>query len=246
MKRLAEIGLATLAAALAGCGGGGGDGPSTPTNTAPAQIESLSVWKSFLSADRTYVTRGTGSDGAAYEISTTIRPRGTAQFGNDLSTAPSAYNSVEVTNAVKRNNAAYSSDSKLFYIRPTDFSLGAVLDPVNAQCIAADSALQSPPVPATASLNASGRLFSGTEYVYSSSVSQCTRNPVIRAPSHSFTWSYEADAGRPLFCVNYATSYPGDNRLQTSCFEVAGGNSLAGTARVTLTAGTVTLTTKNY
>ncbi|WP_157421801.1 hypothetical protein [Acidovorax sp. Root219] len=244
MKRIAVLGLAV--AALAGCGGGGGDSPSTPSNPAPAQVEAQNIWKSILSADRTYTTRGTGSDGAAYEISTNIRVRGPIQFANNTTTAPSTHNSVEVNTAVKRNNVAYSNTSLLLAVRPADLSLAGALDPVNGTCVAPDSSTQTPPVPTTAALNASGSLLSGAEYVYSSTSSQCTRNNVLRAPAHNLTWSYEADAGRPLFCINYATTNPGDNRMQTNCIEVAQGNNVAGTARVTLSAGQLTLTAKNY
>lgn len=244
MKRLTAMGL--VVGALVACGGGGGDSPSAPPSETPAQIEAQNIWKSILSADRAYTTRGTGSDGAAYEITTNIRVRGPIQYADNTTTAPSTHNAVEVATSVKRNNVAYSNSSLQLVVRPVDLSLAGALDPVNATCIAPESTAQTPPVPASASLNASGRLLSGAEYVFSSTSRQCTRNGVLRAPAHALTWSYETDAGRPLFCINYATTNPGDNRMQTSCIEVANGNNVAGAALVTLSAGQLTLTAKNY
>lgn len=253
MKRLAAVGVVSLAAALVGCGGGGGDGPSTPTNPAPGQIESLSVWKSFISADRTFTTRGAGSDGNSFEISTTIRPRGTVQFARNPDVTVSSYTAVEVTNAVKRNGAAYSNSSLLFYVLPTDFSLAAMIDPTGtttgASCIVPESALQTPPVPNVAVLNATGRLFNGDAYVYNGNSTRCfPPNGVIGAPTHTLTWSYEADGSKPLFCVNMRVRYPGGVNVsdQNSCFEVMNLASVGGAARVSVTSPTLSFVTKNY
>lgn len=246
-KPVKKVLMTACVAALVGCGGGGSDAPEAQ---APAQIQSLEVWKSFLSTDRTIVTRGSGSDGASYEISTTIRPKGAAQFGRTGTDPLGTYNTAEVINTVKRNGAAYSTTATLFYVSPTDFSIAALIDPdgttTGPSCIAPESQIQASPVPATAQLNASGRLFSGASFAYSGATNRCTFNYVSRAPSHSLTWSYESDGGKPLFCVNYATSYPGDNRLQSSCFEVVNTSAVGSGARISLSVGALKLTTKNY
>lgn len=238
--------MAACVVALVGCGGGSDD----PLPQAPTQIQSLDVWKSFLSADRTFVTRGVGTDGASYEISTSIRPKGVAQFAKDGRAALATYNTAEVANTVKRNGATYSTSATLFYILPTDFSIAALIDPngttTGASCITPASSIQTPPVPQTALLDSSGRLFSGASYAYSGDANRCTFNSVIGAPSHSLTWSYESDSGKPLFCVNYATAYPGDHRLQSNCFEVVNSSTVGSGARIYVSAGTLRLTAKNY
>ena len=245
---------AAAACALVACGGGGGDEP-LPVPPAPPQVQALDVWKDLISSDRTFVTRGTGSDGAAFEVSTSIRPRGVAQMGQGrtFSSGPLvSYTAVEVTNAVRRNNAAYSTSSQLLYIAPADFSLAAMIDPDGTtsgpSCIFPESAVQTPPVPQVAALNAVGPLFSGRSFVYAGASKLCyDGNGVLGAPTHKLTWSYEADNGRPLFCVNYTMQYTTqDVRDQNMCFEVSGGASIASGARVSLSSRSLRFAAKNY
>ncbi len=248
--RLAATGLVALAAALAGCGGGGGS--DSPSNPAPTQIEALNTWKNFLAADRTYVTRGTGSDNAAYEISTTIRPRGTAQMDipNEFPAATPfvTYNSVEVTNSVKRNNAVYSNSTLLFYVLPSDFSVGALIDPAIPACVLPTSGVQTPPIPATAALNASGLLFGGGGKVQLQGNGCMKDIGFLNSASHNtLNWWYITDNGRPLFCVNYRTQVISTQiRDQESCFEVVNGSAVGGAARISLKSDALTLVTKNY
>lgn len=240
--------MAACVVALVGCGGGSDD----PLPQAPTQIQSLDVWKSFLSADLTFVTRGVGTDGASYEISTTVRPRGNVQFAPSPDSPTATFMSVEIASAVRRNNAAPSNTSLLFYIRPSDYSVAALINPTGttngASCIVPDSSGQTPPVPATTALNATGQLFSGRPYVYSGTQSRCfPPNGVIGAPSYAINWSYEADGSRPLFCVNMRISYGGANAsAQSNCVEVINSASTGSAARVSVASPAISFATRNY
>lgn len=246
--------LAALAVAIsiAGCGGGGSLAGGDDLPKAPDQIQALSVWRSTLSADRTYVTRGNGSDGATYEITTTIRPKGSAQLGLEPPSPLVGYGVVEMGTTVKRNNVAYSSSSLLLHLVPSTSVVGAMVDPkgtaTGATCMVPGASDQTPPIPVTANLGATGRIFNGGTFNFNSGNSRCiTSSAVFGAPTHGLSWSYEEEKGRPLFCINYNTRYPGlVQRDQNSCFEVIQGASTGGAARVSLSSGALSLVTNNY
>lgn len=246
--------LMTIAAAMsmAGCGGGGSNTGSDDLPRAPGQIQALNAWKSVLSADRTFVTVGTGSDGAAYEITTTIRPKGQAQLGLEPPSPLVNYSTVEVGSSVRRNNVAYSSSSLLFYLVPSTSVLGAMLEPSGTpsgpSCIFPESPAHTSAVPAIANLGATARIFAADSFNFNTGNNRCiTSSAVFGAPAHSVAWSYEEEKGRPLFCINHTARYPGQVlRDQNSCFEVINGASVGGVARVTLSTGALSLVARNF
>lgn len=241
MKRL--ILPLIMVGTLTACGGGGSSSTAT---SEPMEIDVVSLWKNFLTTERTMMVSGAGSDGAAYEIKTTIRPRNPQLFAQHPSVDVATYSNVEITHDVKRNGTNLQTAQSLLYFRPIESRVISILNPAEATCVVPDDDALNPSIPNMAGVNTSGPLFNGSEYEFNFDGKRCSRQGVVGAPLHSITWSHEMDMDTPLFCVKYSQVALGDNQLQTICLELAGNDSLTGSARVSITANDLAVVAKNY
>ena len=242
MKKM--IGPILIASLLTACGGGGDD--KKPVMADIKDIDVLTLWKSFLSTERTLKSSGTGSDGAAYEVITTIQPKETQFFGKDANAARNTYTVFEVSNAIKQSGASQQTTRSLFYVHPIDLNIVAVLRTSEETCVVSDIDVLNPPIPRAANLNSSGPMFSGSEYTYDAAEKRCTQEGVVGAPLHSVSWSYESDDNRPLFCFNYSNVALGNNQLQNICIELYSADSFSSFARISLLANDLHVLTKTH
>lgn len=251
MKLFCAIAFSLTLVACGG-GGGGGDAPS-PTPAATPQLADLAVlntWKSLVSSGGTWSTGGVASDGVRYDLTTVVRPRGTAEFrlSNGFLVDPTPYtpyDSVEVTTTTRRNGVFVGTDTKLLYLEKSSLGVAVIIDPASPSCIKAVGPTRAvSSFPALSSPNTSGLIFSGEAYVFSDRTCSDS-NGLIGAPYHRLTWSYEGDNGLPLFCINYTQSRASVTSLQSSCFE-AGAAAVGGKARVSVSSGSFSLTSRNY
>jgi hypothetical protein len=252
MKSVAVV-LSALMLVACG-GGGGGNSPSVavvPPVPAPAQLSALNAWKSLMTVGGTWSTAGKSSDGSNYEITTAIAPAIAATISDsrdfkglliDTSVLPKKpYNLVTITTTTRRAGTLAGSDTRLLYLDLSDFGLHYLVDPAASSCIPNES---SGLVPVATGLNTSGFLFTGVDNVYSKSI--CYANQFFRATRYRLTWSYEADANLPLFCLNVSSTQSSATSDQLSCFETTAIGVIGTKARISVTAGAFSLISKNY
>lgn len=238
MRRIAALSIAVL---LTGCGGGDGDSVEEP----PATIQALSVWKNLVASKRSWTTQGTGSDGASYEFTTTIRPRGSAQLAPDSSTPASTFDTVELAIAMKRNSEAYSSSSYLFYLAPSDKKLTYIVNPVLSSCTRPPGAQTFEHIPESASLNASKPMFEGLGYVLSGVTCQYP-DAILNAPALGVSWSYEAVSSTPFLCINTTSRVTTFMTRQNACFEVTNLTGVGSKSRFNFSVTGFSVDAKNF
>lgn len=248
------LSILALSCALVACGGGGGttDVPAPAVTTpAPAQLSALNAWKALMTTGGTWSTSGKGSDGATYDLTTVITPKGLAALKTRTGYEPvgaaipsTNFNSSEVVTTTRKNGALAGSDTKLFYLDQTTTAIRYLIAPSLPSCVPADSNGQ---VPSTSALNTSGFMFTGYDNAYSNSI--CYSNPfAFGGTTYRLTWSYESEMSLPLFCLNYTTRTWGqaNTTVQSSCFETNAAGMIGTKARLSVTSGTFTLVSKNY
>ncbi len=250
------LSILVLSCALVACGGGGGGSTDTsaPAAAAPAQLSVLNAWKSLMGIGGTWSTSGKGSDGATYDITTAIVPKGVASLNNpkDISGMEpkgtvfprTNFNAVEVTTTTRKGGVFAGTDTKLIYLDQATSAIAYMIAPDLPSCIPPGSVGQ---VPGTSALNTSGFLFTGYDNAYSNSI--CYSNPfAVYGTTYRLTWSYESEIGLPLFCLNYTTTTWGkaNSTLQSSCFETTALGVIGAKARLSVTSGAFSLISKNY
>lgn len=177
--------LAIVVAALVTACGGGSDDPSTSAVTA---TNPNAAWAKLMTTERTWVTTGLGSDGATYQITRTLQPRGSAgdPLAQVLSTTTTRRNGVVVPPVVRSNNS--ESEIEVTYLR-ADRSVASVARPSLDSLSAVDPGVP----PAMASVGDTGPLYQGS-WCFACAPASLPVNVVA-------TWQFTVDDGVPYFCV---------------------------------------------
>lgn len=222
--------VATAVAILTACGGGGGTTNVEPVAPPPSSIAGNDAWKNLLTSNKSYTLTGSDAAGTRYTMTLTTANLGETFDANDT------YYTAEITAAtVTGNNSPIFEKTKL-YAGKSDTRIRFLNWPLDAECL---EVTNPEPVPQTVTLNNIGNLVNGR--ILSLSGDRC--NNVISVNSYALTWSYEADGGTPLFCLNSTRKFLADVTDQTSvCFEVNQAGALGTKAKFKQKE----LTLKNY
>lgn len=227
MKKAIKHTLALAALALiSACGGGGGDdnpsnsNASIPDPIPPTQISIRTAWRNVLRTGGSWQVTGADSAGNQY-LQTVVISAGQDKTYSDYGVIQGPFYTATVSSTTLKNGQNIGSKTQELFVTKDSYEVKFGRTP--GYCFLSTTSF---PLPAVATLNSGGTLFSANK------LSQCTNLGFDGTISAS--WSYEADRGVPLLCIKI--------EFENTCIEVDNQGSLGRKMRLTTTG----LTLKNY
>jgi hypothetical protein len=229
MKRHSSSLVSAVAVALlVACGGGGNDTTTTPTGTYNANA----ALHNLLVTGGSWAMSG-NNNGTSYTVTVAVAPAASGPYPIGAIASSQALETITIV-----SNGTTSVGTQTIYFNVTS---GAFIG-LQAAGLCSTATSNGAALPTNAAIGAAGALFTEND------LDGCTSSSNVVSTS-SNVWTVVADTGIALLCWNVtstALTPAGTTGTESTCIQVAADGTLGTKARFSLTAGTVSISARNF